>query len=323
MYTRAGTVDEAVSAAGEFRAGGTDLQERLHSGVSGGPLIDIQRLPDLGAIEIGPDGTRIGALATVAAVGRHPALQRAYPALTLPAQTLATPQIRSMATIGGVLCQRTRCWYYRHPELSCPKKDPATSCPARDGNHHFGVCFDFGPCVHPHPSSIGCSLLTYDAEIDVRGRGRMSVVDLFGDGRDPTRDHVLNPGELITHVLLPPPIPGERASYQRLMSRAWAEWPLVEVATRLVIEDGTIGVARIGIGGVANIPFRLHEVEEALTGQPATSETLERAALRAAERADPLPGTAYKVEMVTGLVLTALESATAAEIGAGGVDFAV
>ncbi|MDX1579614.1 MAG: FAD binding domain-containing protein, partial [Gemmatimonadota bacterium] len=211
-YTRATSVAEATTARGEFRAGGTDLQERLRSqcgGPGGHALVDLRDVPGLDAIEVGPSGATIGALVRLAEVGAHPGLRAAYPALTLPARELATPQIRSMATMGGVLCQRTRCAYYRHPDLACPKKGNADSCPSRDGFHQRGVCFDFGPCVYPHPSSLGCALLTYDAAVEVAGRGRISVAELYGDGSDPTRDHTLEPGELITRVVLPAPEAGE------------------------------------------------------------------------------------------------------------------
>ncbi len=311
MHTKASSIDDATAARGEFRAGGTDLQERIRSGISQQPLVDLQAIPDLDRIEFHHDGVTLGALAKLADLGRHQRLQREYPAFTLPAQTLATPQIRSMATLGGVLCQRTRCWYYRHPDLGCPKKGNAEICPARDGNHHFGVCFDFGPCVHPHPSSIGCALLTYDAELEVTGRGKITVADLFGDGSDPTRDHMLKPGELITHVYLPAAVAGERASYHRQMSRTWAEWPLVEVVVRLMIDGESIRDARVGIGGVANIPFRLTEVESALVGHAASQETLGAAAKLSIQRASPLPQTGYKLDMVVGLVLDGLESALA------------
>lgn len=321
MYTNAKTIGEAVAAKGEFRAGGTDIQERLRSRIAANALVDIHAIPNLDRVNFDDNGVTIGALARVADVGRHPLLQQRYPALTLPAQTLATPQIRSMATMGGVLCQRTRCWYYRHPDLGCPKKGNSTACSARAGNHHFGVCFDLGPCVHPHPSSIGCALLTYDAEIEVSGQGRISVADLYGDGSDPTRDHVLDEGELITHVYLPSAAGNERASYYRLMSRAWAEWPLVEVVARLMIDGNTIRDARVGIGGVANIPLRMTDVESALTGRPASQETFKTAARLSIERATPLPQTGYKLDMVVGSVLQALESA--AEGGGGRVEFAI
>ncbi len=183
------------------------------------------------------------------------------------------------------------------------------------------MCSKTRSSVHPHPSSIGCALLTYDAEIEVADRGRMTVAELYGDGTDATRDHMLDEGELITGVHLPPAAAGERASYQRQMSRAWAEWPLVEVVVRLIIDGESIHDARVGIGGVANIPFRLTEVESAWVGQPASQDTFEAASRLSIRRANPLPQTGYKLDMVVGLVLQGLESAVV--VGGGRVEFAV
>lgn len=320
MYTKAKTVEDVIGSKAELRAGGTDLQERLRSGVSGLPIVDVQDVAGLDRVTIRDDGVEIGALVTIREVGEHPGLRAAYPALALPAQLLATPQARSRGTMGGVLCQRTRCWYFRNPHLGCPKKGNAEACPSRDGNHDFGVVFDFGPCVYPHPSSIGAALLTYDATLSVAGRGAMTVAELYGDG-SALADHQLRPGEMITHIHLPAPVARERGAYQRLMSRALAEWPLVEVAVRLVVSDATIALARVAIGGVANIPFRLTEVERALQGAPATDAAIHAAAKRATERAQPLPGTQYKVAMVEALVEATLLDAR--DNGQGALDFAM
>ena len=305
-YTLIRTIDELAGVQGEFRAGGTDFQERRRSGVSTGPVVDISQLEGLNTIEWGGDGAAsIGALTTIATIGRDANIQRYYPGLALPARILATPQIREMATMGGVLLQRTRCWYYRHPAFSCYKKGGDT-CPAREGNNYYGVCFDLGPCVYPHPSSIGMALLAYEAQVEVHAVGSRSIADLYGDGSDPTRDHQLKQAELLTHVQMPVPKAGEQATYFRLMSRHEAEWPFVEVVARLVVEDRTIQFARVSIGGVANVPLRLPHVEEVLEGQPATSVTLEHAAQQATEGTNPLPMTAYKVPMVYGSVLETL-----------------
>ena len=312
MYTDAKSIAEAVAATGELRAGGTDVQERIRSRIAGEAIVDIQRIPDLDIIEFHEQGTTIGALTTIESVGYHPRLNQEYPALTLPTRTLATPQIRSMGTMGGVLCQRTRCWYFRHPDLGCPKKGNASTCPAREGNHHLGVCFDLGPCVHPHPSSVGCALLTYDAEISVAQRGQVAVAELFGDGSDASRDHMLNSGELITHIHLPPAVAGEQAAYHRLMSRQWAEWPLVEVIVRLMLDGSSIRAAKIGIGGVANIPLRLTDVEQFLAGKSADATTFQAAADLSIANANPLPQTGYKLDMVRGTVRHTLELALAA-----------
>lgn len=308
-YTKALTIDETRSARGEFRAAGTDLQDRLHSGIAKRGIVDITDIPGLDAIEVSSHGCSIGALVTVEQVGAHAAIRSQYPALAIPAQTLATPQIRHRATMGGALCQRTRCWYYRHPDLACPKKGDSCACPARNGNNHYGVCYDFGPCVYPHPSSIALALMTYDAKIEIADQDPVSVFSFYGDGSDVTRDHMLEPGQIVTGVRLPPPVANEHAFYLRQMSRAAAEWPLVEVIVRVAVEGGIIQLAKVGIGSVANVPFRLTEVEEALVGQSATPDVLAAAAALATRRANPSPHTAYKIPMITGCVLTALEEA--------------
>ncbi|MEM6989013.1 MAG: FAD binding domain-containing protein [Myxococcota bacterium] len=319
-YTRANTISDVTQSTAELRAGGTDVQERLRSGVSSLPIVDITRIQGFDQISIRDDGADLGALATIHDVGSHPELQLRYPALTLPGQLLATPQTRMRGTLGGVLCQRTRCWYYRNRHTGCPKKGNASQCPSRSGNHHFGVCFDFGPCVYPHPSSIGCALLTYEAELSVEGRGRMLVAELYGDGKG-LHDHTLRPGQMITAIHLPPPVPGERGGYQRLMSRALAEWPLCEVVVRLVLDGEVIKLARVAIGGVANIPFRLTEVEAALEGRPASDETLEAASKVATRRASPLPQTKYKVAMAEALVFSTLQQAR--DDGSGALGYAM
>jgi xanthine dehydrogenase YagS FAD-binding subunit len=306
------TTTADVSPEDEILAGGTDLSERLRSGIASQPLVDVSRVPGLDGISgTGSDPTTIGALVTIADVGSSERVQRGYPGLAAPAQTLATPQIREMGTMGGVLCQRSRCWYYRHPHLRC-LKNGGESCLARDGNNHYGVAFDLGPCTYPHPSSIALALLVYGATFDTTTRRNVPIEHLYGDGSDPTRDHLLEAGEMLTAVTLPAPTGGERSAYVRLMSRVWAEWPLVECVARLVLQDGAIDDARVSVGAVANIPLRLPEVEGALTGRAPTAETLAAAASHATDRANPLDQTRYKLPMITATVLDTLQKAVSA-----------
>ncbi len=308
MITLVENITDVAKAPGEIRAGGTDLQERLRSRISRSPIVDISRLPGLKSIEHYAEGTTLGALTKVADLGRHPHIMNNYPALAMPAQLLATPQIREMATLGGVLCQRNRCWYYRNPHFSCYKKG-GDGCPARAGNYELGTCVDSGPCIAPHPSSVGLALLTYDAELEVTGRGRINVTDLYGDGSDPTHDHTLQPGEMITHVYLPPAAAHERGGYHRLMSRALAEWPLVEVVVRLMLDGDTISQAKVAINGMANIPLRLPAVEDNLIGKKTTDQVFEAAAAIATKGIVPLPQTAYKVGMIRSGIVAAMTTA--------------
>jgi xanthine dehydrogenase YagS FAD-binding subunit len=299
----------AITAAQspEFRAAGTDLSERRRSGVSTGPLIDIAAQPDMTSMLWGADGTlRIGAFTTIAAIASDARIAAAYPGLAAAALGLATPQIRHLATLGGNLAQRSRCWYYRNPQIACLKKG-GSDCPARSGNHLYGVAFDLGPCVAPHPSTLAAALLAYDATIVTDQRGHLTIAELFGDGSDGTADNALRPGELIRGIELPIALNGERALYKRAISRTHAEWPLVEICARAVVKDGTFQFIRLTAGGVAPVPLRLAAVEAALQGKPASAANIAGAAALAASGAKPLPMTGYKLDLLKGVVHDLLE----------------
>ncbi len=289
-----------------IRAGGTDLQERLRSHNAAPDIVDLTRMTGFGRVEVADDGgVRIGAGTTIATVARNLAEQ--YPALALAAGGLATPQIRNIATIGGNLVQRTRCWYYRHPEIDCFKSGGA-SCPARTGRHLYGVVFDRSECVHPHPSSIAMALLTYDATVTLADGSVLSVADLLGDGVDPTRDHQLPHGAVIVAVNLPAPMMGERAAYFRSISRFEAEWPLVEAVVRARLDDsGVVNECAIGLGGVATVPLRMTSAEEQLVGRRLDADAIAAVADACTVGAEPLPETGYKIDLIRATVTEVLE----------------
>jgi len=299
------------------RAGGTDLGERRRLGLAPGPLLDLRDLAELDLIEWEPTSgaAMLGAKVRIQAAAADEALARAYPGFCAAAGALATPQIRAVGTVGGNLLQANRCWYYRNPDHRCLKSGGA-SCLARAGDHLMHACFDRGPCVCVHPSTLGLALLGYEASVQVKGAADRTIEALYGDGSDGSRDHLLEAGALLTHVLLPPPRPREQAAYFRTITRARSEWPLVEALVRLVVEEGTVSFARVVIGGVAPVPLRLPAVEAALVGGPSDSAAFARAAAIAKEGANPLPMTKYKVELVEGTVLETLERASHAEISA-------
>jgi xanthine dehydrogenase YagS FAD-binding subunit len=308
--TQATTVEQAAQAKGEIRAGGTDVQDRRRHQVSSGPIVDIHRLPGLSAIDWDERGAaRIGTLTTLRTIASDSQLRDAYPGLAQAAGGLATPQIRAMASLGGSLLQRSRCWYARHPEFRCYQRG-GQRCFAREGQHEHGVVFDTSPCVHPHPSTMGMALIGYEALVEVNGAQWRTMEQLYGDGSDPTRDHRLEQGELLTTVQLPPPVAGERAAYFRAIQRREAEWAIVEAMTRLCVQDGVITFARVTVGAVARVPRRLGHVEAALVGQPPTAVTLEQAAALATAGASPLPHTVHKMRILCGTVLETLERTT-------------
>jgi len=300
-----------MTQAVEFRAAGTDLSERRRSGVSTGPLMEIVPAADISGIHWGADGTlRIGAYATIEAIAADKQIAAAYPGIAASAQGLATPQIRHLATLGGNLAQRSRCWYYRNPHIACLKKG-GSDCPARTGNHLYGVAFDLGPCVAPHPSTMAAALLAYDAKVITYTRSGLSIADLLGDGSNGAADHALLPGEMIRGIELPAPRQSERAFYKRAISRSHAEWPLVEVCARAVVADGAFQFVRLAAGGVAPVPLRLSAAEAALQGKPTNAANIDAAVKLAVSGAKPLPMTGYKLDLLGGVVRDLLEKLAA------------
>lgn len=302
-------VKSAAEKGAIVRAGGTDLVERRHLGLAPGPLVDLRDVAGLGEIASAEGGgLTIGAMARLCTLAEHAEVAAGYPAFSSAAGALATPQIRAVATLGGSLLQRVRCWYYRNPEVDCLKKGGGT-CYARRGDHLYHACFDLGPCVAVHPSTLGMVLLAYEAQVTVEGARDRSVAALLGDGSDPRREHTLEDGAVLTTVVLPPPRAGERSAYFRTIARARSEWPLVEVVARLVEDDGRIAQAFIAVGGVAPVPLRLPKVEAALAGAEPTSEAFAAAAELARDGASPLSMTGYKVDLLAATVLETLERA--------------
>lgn len=302
------TATEAAAAqrsapGAHLRAGGTDLQERRHRGITSGPLIDLNGAAGMDDVRL--DGARleIGALCRIQAVADHPLCRQHAPGLALAAGALATPQIRAVGTLGGNLAQRTRCWYYRSPDWICLKKGGAT-CHAAEGDHRWHALFRRSPCVAVHASSLAVALLAAEAEIQAAGAWQ-PIEAWLGDGADPLD----RPLPLITAIRLPGADPVERAAYHRAISRARAEWPLVECVASLVVRDGKIVRARVAVGAVAAVPLRLRGVESKLEGRAATAEVLAEAAEAAAEGAAPLEGTRYKIPLLGGCVLECLERA--------------
>ena len=298
--------DLNVPNGSTIRAGGTDLQERLRSHNAEPDLVDLTRMSGFAGIETAADGgTRIGAGTTIATVARD--LSDGYPALALTAGGLATPQIRNIATIGGNLLQRTRCWYYRHPEIGCFKSG-GDSCPARSGRHLYGVAFDSSKCVHPHPSSMAMALMTYDATVTLADQSVMTVAELLGDGADPSRDNLLPDGAVVVAVNLPASMDGERAAYFRTISRFEAEWPLVEAVARVRFgTDETISDCAVGLGGVATVPLRMAAAEQVLSGKQLDRETIRATAEACTAGVNPLAETGYKVDLIRATVTEVLE----------------
>ncbi|HXT07245.1 MAG TPA: FAD binding domain-containing protein [Roseiarcus sp.] len=300
-----------VEAAAEYRAGGTDLSERRRSGVSRGPLVDIAAPEAQGGVWRQADGgLRIGALTTIAAVAADAAVGQGYPGLAAAAAGLATPQIRRVATVGGNIAQRNRCWYFRNPEVACLKKG-GQGCPMRAGNALYGVVFDRAPCAAPHPSTLAAALLACDARLDTNRRRDLPIAEALGNGQASAAETSLGAGELIEAIALPAPVAGERAAYRRAIGRAHSEWPLVELVVSATLEAGVFARIRVVAGGVAPVPLRLEAVEAAVLGRPASAETFAAAMAAATSGANPLAQARYKLALLQGLVRDLLETVAA------------
>lgn len=294
-------------AGPEIRAGGTDLSERRRSGVSRGPIVDLATAVSAGLWTDAGGGLRLGARTTVAALADSAAVQAGYAGLAAAAGGLATPQIRRVATLGGAIAQRSRCWYFRNPDVACLKKG-GEGCPARAGNALYAVVFDVAPCVAPHPSTIAAALVAYDARLDTDRRRDLPIGAALGDGSARSAETALEPGEAIVSVALPPAVPGEAAAYRRAIGRARAEWPLVELVVRATVREGIFVAVRLVAGGVAPVPWRLAAAEAAALGKPASAGTIAAAADAAIYGANPLSQAAYKLDLLRGLTRDLLEA---------------
>ncbi len=307
------TIEDAAARPGsELRAGGTDLQERRALRIATGDLVDLRDVAGLDEVLVKDGELHLGARARLQPIADHRDVRAHFPGIAEAAGGLANPQIRRVATLAGNLLQRSRCWYFRNPDVKCLKRG-GSECLARAGDHHYHACFDVGPCVAVHASTLGMALLAHDAKVSVAGGKTLAIAELYGDGKDPQREHTLEPGAVVTGVVVPRPFAGEHAAYFRTIARARAEWPLVESLVRVAIEKDRITHAAVAVGGVAPIPMRLPLVEAALVGNAPEAAVLQTAAAKARDGAKPLPMTGYKVELLEATVLETLERALARE----------
>jgi len=289
-----------------FKAGGIDLLDHMKEHLAEpGRLVDLKGLEPLKGIETSPDGgLRIGALTTLAEVAAHDAIGKTHPALAQTCALAASPQIRNVATIGGNLLQRPRCWYYRLESYRCLKKG-GDVCFAWFGENRYHSILGGGPVYVPHPSNVATALVALDASLALEGPKGSRVVkaaELFTlPSLDPTRENVLERSEVLTEIRVPAAA-GARSLYDDVRERAGFDWPLVAAAITVQAEAGVVRRARVVLGAVAPIPWRSERAEEALVGQPLNEETAGRAARAAVVGAAPLSDNGYKVGLVQTLV---------------------
>lgn len=315
-YKSPTTEEDAVRLLGKSAAplaGGTSLLSLMKEDVlEPEVVVNLKGIGGLDRIEAAGEGLRIGANVTLAALLESAALAKGWPALAQALATVATPQIRNMATLGGNLCAKTACWYYMHRGFTCPKKAAVEACPAKTGDHEQHAIFETGfPCVSVHASSAAPALIALGAVLRVAGSSgaREVPADAFFtmDRDDVARENVLRPDDIVTHVLLAKPSP--RSATHVVLQKASHDWPVGLASVALEIEGETCRRARVCLGAVAPIPWRSKPAEEALVGKRVDSAAAAAAAQAAVERAQPLPHNAYKVRIARAAVARAVLAA--------------
>jgi xanthine dehydrogenase YagS FAD-binding subunit len=303
-------------ASVRFLAGGTTLLDLMKLGVeTPDRVVDINRL-GLDAIErLANGGLRIGATARNTDLAHHPIVRADYAALSQAILSGASTQLRNAATTAGNLLQRTRCLYFRDTATPCNKREPGTGCSAIGGANRMLAIFGTSDhCIATNPSDMAVAMLAYDAMIDVRGpvgERQVPIVEFYLlPGDTPDRENVLGPGELVTHVTLPPAEAGARAAYLKLRDRASYEFALVS-AVSVAIADGKMTAVRFALGGVGTKPWRVPAAEAALVGQAPDDALFGRAAEIALAGARPQSQNGFKIELARRCLVHALRQVTA------------
>ena len=321
QYSKPVDVHEAVhlsSAASRFIAGGTNLLDLMKENISRPEhLIDITGLPLQGVEETASGGVMIGALVSNADLAWHPVIEARYPLLSQAILAGASPQLRNMASTGGNLLQRTRCYYFYDASVPCNKREPGSGCPARTGlNRIHAILGASEHCVATHPSDMCVALAALEARVHVEGRAGARVIE-FADfhrlpGDTPQRDNLLADDELITAIELPANQLARHSHYLKIRDRASYAFALVSVAAALELDGDQIIDARVALGGVAHKPWRDRAVEASLIGQTVSRETFSNAADALLQDAVPLEHNGFKIKLARRGIIRALSDAAVA-----------
>ncbi|MGB9145768.1 MAG: xanthine dehydrogenase family protein subunit M [Acidobacteriaceae bacterium] len=315
-YSQARSVEGAVRSGGTFLAGGTTLVDLMKLNILQPPaVVDINPLP-LAQVEALPGGgLRIGAMVRNSDLANHATVRERYTVLSEALLSGASPQLRNMATTGGNLLQKTRCYYYRDTNYPCNKRQPGSGCSAIDGyNRIHAVLGGSADCVATHPSDMAVAMMALEATVHTQGANGERAVPLdqfyLVPGTTPDKENVLLPGELITYVTLPAPSAGTRSHYLKLRDRAQYEFALASSAVVVRLNGRRIERVRIAFGGVGTKPWRSQEAEHALEGRDATTENFRRAADAAMADAKPLRYNGFKIELAKRALVRTLETTT-------------
>ena len=316
-YARAENVGSAVQSItqlqkAKFLGGGTNLVDLMRENIEQPDhLVDLLALPLAHVDELPGGGMSIGALVTNSHLAAHPLIRARYPVLAEAILHGASGQIRNMATTGGNLMQRTRCYYFYDTHARCNKRAPGTGCDALDGfNRMHAILGASDACIATHPSDMCVALAALDATVQItgaHGKRAIPLVDFHRLPEDtPQTDTNLQPDELITAVELPALPCARHSRYRKVRDRASYAFALVSVAAALEVEDGTITQARLALGGVAHKPWRAFAAENILVGAPAGEDTFKAAAAEELKVARGYQHNAFKIELARRTILSVL-----------------
>jgi xanthine dehydrogenase YagS FAD-binding subunit len=320
-YERATDIDSAIKSASQpgvaFIGGGTNLLDLMKGGVATPmKLVDITHIDSLNDVARLPNGgLRIGALVRNSTAANNPMVREQYPLLSEAFLAGASAQLRNMATVGGNLMQRTRCYYfYDTGFLNCNKRRPGSGCAAIEGNSRIHAILGASDqCIATNPSDMSVALAALDAVVQVTGPNGKRMIP-FAEfhrlpGDRPERDTTLQAGELITSVDLPAPLFAHHSHYLKVRDRASYAFALVSVAAALQMDGNTVKTARIALGGVAHKPWRASATEQALAGKPLSHDTLHSAAALATRDAKAYRDNGFKIELAQRAIVRAVQNA--------------
>jgi xanthine dehydrogenase YagS FAD-binding subunit len=309
-YVRVTTIEDACRQSRPegawVHAGGTDLIGCLHDGIlRGEKIVSLKALDRLRGIDETRDGgMRIGARTTIREVAEHAGLRERYRALAMAASEVASPQLRSQGTIGGNICQKPRCSYYRG-DFHCIRKG-GDQCYAFSGRHENHCIFGGDRCYVVHPSDTAPALVALRATATVAGPEGTRKIPLESfhvlPQVDPMRETVLEPGEIVTEILLPAPWPGLRGSYRKVRARRAWDFAVAGVALAFAFDRDVVRDARVVLSGAAPVPWRSQRTEDSILGRSLDEETIGIACAAVVEEAEPLPQNAYKVPLFKGML---------------------
>ena len=311
------TLATAAAPRATFIAGGTDLMQLWKNNVlPATTVVDLDGL-DLRAITADATGLRIGALATMAEAAAHPDIRARLPAASQALLASASPQIRNMGTLGGNLLQRTRCMYFRDAAMPCNKRAPGSGCPAIPGhNRELAILGASDHCIATHPSDVPVALLAARASLEIRTASgtitHTSLQDFYHlPGTTPHIENTLQPGDIITAILVPDAPANRRATYVKVRDRQSYAYALTSIAAGIELQGTTITDIRLAAGGVGTRPWRLQAAEATLRGEPLTQTLIEQAAAQATDGAHPQSANAFKLPLLRNTLRRALQTITA------------